>query len=143
MSDQETIEDSWIAEQRKVVEDYLRDQGVDHRGVGEYPAFHVYPYLALWAVQSKKTLGMIGWWAISGDVPTDYISGSEGRHPRIALRAFAREWRKLSGSMLRGEERPDYVIGTRDQWPILGDLLQRRAEILQDYADDADLWNLE
>jgi non-ribosomal peptide synthetase component F len=103
---------------------------VEHLGVGEYPAFHVHPYLALWAVQSKKAPGQVGWWTVTGDLPADYIGSSEGKHPREALRAFARRWREASELMLRGERHPDYSIGTPDQRPELGDLLQRRAEII-------------
>ena len=100
---------------------------VDHGGVGEWPAFHVDPYVALWAVQSKRTPGAVGWWAISGDLPTDYISSSDGRHPREALRAISRSWFEVSDFMLRGEQHPTIKIGPPDQWPILGDLLRRRA----------------
>ena len=82
-------EDTWIASQRKVVQEYLEREGVDHLGVGEYPAFHLHPYVAVWAVQSKKAPGWVGWWAISGDLPTDYVSRGKIAHPREALRAFA------------------------------------------------------
>jgi hypothetical protein len=133
-------ENSWIEAERKHAEEYLREQSVEHLGVGEYPAFHVHPYLALWAVQSKRSPGAIGWWAVTGDLPADYVSGSEGRHPRDALRAFARLWREASEFMLRGEPHPDYNIGTPEQWPKLGDLLRRRAEIIQRYADDDEFW---
>ena len=132
-------ENSWIEVERKHAEDYLRELRVEHLGVGEYPAFHVHPYLALWAVQSKKFPGSVGWWTVTGDLPADYVS-SESRHPREALRAFARHWREASEFMLRGEPHPDYDIGTPDQWPELGSLLRRRAEIIQKYADDDELW---
>lgn len=134
-------EDNWIEAQREQVEDYLHVEGVDHLGVGEYPAFHVHPYLALWAVQSKKSPGWVGWWVISGDLPTDYVSSSDGRHPRKVLHAFARRWRELSGFMLRGESHPACSIGTPEEWPELGNLLRRRAEILEKYADDDELWS--
>jgi hypothetical protein len=77
-------EEKWVAEERQKVIDYLFSQHCEHGGVGEWPAFHVDPYIALWAVQSLKTPGRIGWWAISGDVPTDYASSSSGYHPRSA-----------------------------------------------------------
>lgn len=135
-------EDSWIQAQRKDAVGYLRRQRVKaSRRVGKYPAFHVHPYLALWAVESKRSPGSIGWWAITGDLPTDYISSSEGRHPRDALRAFARHWKELSKFMLRGEAHPDCRIGTPREWPELGDLLRRRARIIQRYADDDGIWS--
>lgn len=59
-------EDTWIETERQNAEDYLRRQRIEHLGVGEFPAFHVHPYLALWAVQSKNSPGEIGWWAITG-----------------------------------------------------------------------------
>lgn len=133
-------EDKWIQDQRENAEDYLRVQQVQHLGVGEYPAFHVYPYLALWAVRSLRFPGRVGWWVITGDLPSDYVSSDEGRHPREVLRAFALHWQELSSFMLRGEEHPDVRIGTPDQWPMLGDLLSRRARILQRYADDEEIW---
>ena len=133
-------EDAWIEAERKHAEDYLRKQGVDHLGVGESPAFHVHPYLALWAVQSKASPGWIGWWAVSGDLPADYISRSEARHPREALRAFARQWREVSGCMRRGEPHPDYRIGSSEERSALGELPGRRAETVQAYVDDDAIW---
>lgn len=137
----ESNEEKWIEDQRALVEKYLRQQGVDHLGVGDYPAFHVHPYLALWAVQSKKAPGQVGWWCCSGDLPTDCISSRDGRHPREALRAFSRNWKELSACMIRGEPHPDFSIGTPDLWPELGPLLKARAEVLRQYADDDSLWS--
>jgi len=43
----------------------------------------------VWAIESAVEPGSIGWWVISGDLPTDY-AGSDGLlDPREALRAFA------------------------------------------------------
>ncbi len=131
---------AWIKAQRRAVVRYLRRERVDHLGVGDYPAFHVHPYFALWAVQSKKAPGSIGWWAASGDVPIDYISGTRVAHPRAALRAFARKWREVSGYMLRGQEHPNVMIGDPEQWLELGDLLRRRARILRHWVQDEEIW---
>jgi hypothetical protein len=132
---------AWLLKQRKTVEKYLRAEHVDHLGVGTYPAFCVHPYLALWAVQSKQRPGWVGWWAISGDLPTDYISSSRRRTPRAALRGIARQWREAARYMLQGRPHPDYQIGTPEDWPELGDLLRRRARIIQSWVDDATLWS--
>jgi hypothetical protein len=139
-TDSET-EEQWIATQRQYVIDYLAREHVEHLGVGEYPAFHVHPYLALWAVQSRGSPGAVGWWALSGDVPADYISSSEGRHPREALRAFARHWQDWSAQMLRGETHPDYRLTAGQESPELGDLLRRRAELLAKFVDDEEVWD--
>ncbi len=133
-------EDKWISAQRKVVEEYLRREGVDHLGVGEYPAFHVHPYLAVWAVQSKKAPGWVGWWAISGDLRTDYVTRGKIAHPRQAIREFAQRWREVSEYMIRGEAHPDVRIASPNEWPRLGPLLRNRADILQRYVDENDIW---
>ena len=137
MPDEET---AWLKAERQRAMDYLRAERVDHLGVGEDPAFHVWPCLALWAVQSKSNPGWIGWWIVTGDVPSDYISSKDGRHPREALRAFAAHWSEVSAFMLKGEAYPTCRIGTPDQWPQLGHLLRTRAETLQRYADCDEFW---
>lgn len=133
-------EERWIREQRARVVEYLEKQGVDHRGVADYPAFHVHPYLAFWAVQSKQAPGQVGWWAVSGDCPTDYLGSADGRHPRDAMRALALRWREMSAFMLRGEKHPTCSIGTPETWPELGALLSGRAETLLDFSKDDSLW---
>jgi hypothetical protein len=133
-------EEEWVAEERQKVIAYLASQNCEHGGVGEWPAFHVDPYVALWAVQSRKATGRIGWWAISGDLPTDYMSSSCGYQPREALRHFSAEWLNVAESMKRGEEHPGTKIGTPELWPSMAPLLERRAHLLKDYADDDSLW---
>ncbi|HEX7897444.1 MAG TPA: DUF4826 family protein [Planctomycetota bacterium] len=121
----EAEEEAWVLGQRKVVEDYLRTQGVDHGGVGEWPAFHVLSYVALWAVQSKKTPGRVGWWALSGDLPTDDQSSADAAHPRQAIEGFASLWLEAAERMSRGERHPDFSVGDPADGPALSDLLRR------------------
>jgi Domain of unknown function (DUF4826) len=134
-------EDAWVADQRNTVLAYLQREGLHHPHVGDWPAWHLRPYLAVWAIESLVAPGRVGWWAISGDVPTDYVSFTDAEHPREVLRHFARQWAEVSSSMLRGQEHPDTVIGTPDQWPELGDLLKRRSALLRRFADDDSIWN--
>jgi hypothetical protein len=134
------VEERWCAEQRTQVEDYLEVQKIDHGEVGEWPAWHAAPYVAVWAIESKINPGWIGWWAISGDLPTDYISAETVKHPREAIRSFAVVWAEVSGYMLRGESHPSIKIGCPDDWPMLGDLLKRRSELLAQFAEDESIW---
>lgn len=133
-------EQVWFAEQKKQVEDYLQAERIEHLGVNEAPAFYVYPYIALWSVQSKVAPGYIGWWAISGDVPTDYISSDNCKSPREALRCISIRWLEGADHMLRGESPPGFNIGTPEQWPLLGELLRKRAMVIQEFAEDESLW---
>ena len=141
MITQQPDEDGWVAEQRGMVLAYLQREGIQHGEVGEWPAWHLLPYLAVWAIESFAARGRVGWWVISGDVPTDYVSFGDADHPREVMRHFARQWAEVSSFMLRGEPHPENTIGPPDQWPELSDLLQRRAELLRRYANDDSLWD--
>jgi hypothetical protein len=68
------------------------------------------------------------------------MSSRSGYHPRDALRHFSAEWRSVAQSMRRGEEHSRTKIGTPEQWPTMAPLLESRAELLRDYADDGRLW---
>ncbi|QWV94297.1 DUF4826 family protein [Geomonas oryzisoli] len=134
------IEERWCTEQRSEVQDYLLGQNVDYGEIGEWPAWHVAPMVAIWAIESKVNPGWVGWWAISGDVPTDYISAEKVKNPREAMRVFAKVWAEVSGGMLRGESHPTIKIGNPENWPELGNLLKRRSDLLAQFAEDDSVW---
>lgn len=131
----------WIRAQRAEVVVYLDRQGVQHRGVAARPSWFLWPYVAVWSVESQARPGVTGWWAISGDLPKDYVSAHDAHDPRAVLSHFAREWAELSAAMLRGEPHPDTNLGTPEEWPELGDLLQRRSLVLARFAQDDRLWS--
>ena len=62
--DDPEFEERSCKQQNARVENYLRSQGVEHGRVGEWPAWHVVPYVAVWAIESRVRPGSIGWWAI-------------------------------------------------------------------------------
>jgi len=133
-------EPRWIRAQRADVIAYLTRESVHHRGVSQEPLWFVYPYVAVWSVESQATPHVIGWWAISGDLPTDYVSGHDAHDPRSVLAHFARKWGEASAAMLSGQPHPEITIGTPDQWPELGDLLRRRSLLLTKFSEDTHLW---
>jgi hypothetical protein len=143
--DDPKVEEAWIMEQRAAVENYLRSQRVKYGQIGEWPAWHVVPYVSVWAIESRSERGAIGWWAIAGDLPTDYISGKDVTpvHPREAMRAFARQWLRLVESSKQGQELEDYRIAGDSSPQELAPLLQSRAQLLLQWADDDSLWNVD
>jgi hypothetical protein len=134
-------EAGWIRDQREALLEYLAREQVSHNGVPERPDWLIAPYVAIWSVESKKRPGAVGWWAISGDVPTDYMSSSEIRDARMAMRVFSRRWAKASKQMAAGVEPEEFRIGKAERWPQLAPLLASRAKLLGDWADQDDMWS--
>ncbi|HBH38930.1 MAG TPA: hypothetical protein DDX06_11185 [Curvibacter sp.] len=138
--DDPAVEERWCAERRAEVAAYLAREKVVHGEIGEWPAWHIAPIASIWAIESKKSPGWVGWWVISGDLPCDYVSASDIKHPRDALRAIAESWLAQSEVMARGETSPELSIGPREEWPSLAPLLKSRASTLLDIADDHEVW---
>src|SRR6185312_5607819 len=113
-----------------------RQDGLRHGEIGEWPAWHVAPYVSIWAIESVVAPGSVGWWAICGDLPTDYCSCEEPRHPRTAARTFAASWRAAAADV-----RPDGTLGETDLPASLSDMLRSRAEILENWADNDENWS--
>jgi hypothetical protein len=141
--DDPDVEERWCALQRKVVTDYVHAQNVKHGRIGEWPAWHVAPYASIWAIESHARPEWIGWWVISGDLPTDYISSADvepPQHPRKAIRIFARNWLELVKAWKDGREIENFRIGGPGMHDELGPLLEARATLLVQWADDDSLW---
>ena len=140
--DDPKLEAEWLTKQRETVLRHLQGEGVQHGGVASDPDWFVAPYASIWAVESTTTPDAIGWWAISGDLPTDYLSGEEVADARVAMAAFARRWREVSACMLKGERHPTVKIGPPGREREFGDLLSRRAGILEDWVKDDEMWQV-
>ena len=138
--DDPEIQTHWVTEERRKLIEYLHREDVDHGGVPDEPDWLVAPHLAIWRIMSIKAPGAVGWWAISGDVPTDYISSGGIPDARTGMVKFSEHWSELSQCMLQGLPHPDVKIGTSDQWPKLGDLLLRRANLLAEIAAEDENW---
>jgi hypothetical protein len=134
---------TWCDQQRLQVTEYLRSQGLEHGRIGDRPAWHVAPYVSIWAIESLVQPEWIGWWAISGDLPTDYISAADiepPQHPRKALRAIAERWFSIVGAWGEGREYEGYLIAGGRQNRELAPLLNTRAKMLIRWTDDDSLW---
>lgn len=138
--DDPMVEEQWCQERRAQVEDYLLHEGVEHGRIGEWPAWHLAPYVSVWAVESKARPEWVGWWVICGDLPTDYVSAAKIKHPREAIRCFAERWRELARVMASGDRAPDIQIGPPEDGPSLSALLNSRASTLLVWVDDDAQW---
>lgn len=140
-SDEEpTIDDpdeaAWAGAQRERVVEYLASQHVDHAGVSYEPRWFLAPYVALWAVCSKANPDASGWWAISSDLPTDYIKCNHERDDADVLLSFSRQWKEAAAQMSVGKQVPGYRVGPAGGEKELAPLLLSRAEFLEDFAND-------
>ena len=133
-------EKKWCEERRAEVAAYLKGEGVVHGRVGEWPAWHVAPYVSIWAIESAVRPKWVGWWVICGDLSTDYVSAETIKHPRDAMRAISKRWLEISGYMSRGVKHPTMNIGASDTWPTIGLLLSSRAETLAKWVNDESMW---
>jgi hypothetical protein len=138
--DDPAVEEGWCNERRQQVTEYLSSQGVLHGGVGEWPAWHVTPYVSIWAIQSLLFPGSVGWWAICGDLPTDYISAASVKHPRLALRTFSENWKEVAACMFEGRPHPSTNMGPPEKRLELAPLLESRSAVLRQFAEDDSVW---
>lgn len=141
--DDPAVEEHWCDECRRIVTEYLAKQGLVHSEVGTWPAWHVAPYVSIWAIESLLAPDHVGWWAICGDLPTDYLSAATIKHPRIALLAFAEIWKEVAECMVKGVPHPDTSIGPSQPNPELASLLESRSDVLRRFAEDDSLWGTE
>jgi len=140
-SDSLAEDEAWCAHQRGVAVEYLAQQPATFGEVGEWPAWHLAPYVSVWAVESVIAPGSVGWWVICGDLPTDYASGLDTPSPRAAVATFASRWAKLAASMVRGDPQADCSIGTLADAVELAPLLKARSQVLEKWAEDDSVWS--
>jgi hypothetical protein len=123
----------WLAGQARQVEEYLARQRV--KAAAPENRWELAPYVAVWEIT--------GGWAISGDLPTDYVLDGAILNAREAVRFFAAKFAEMAECMAAGRRYPGTTIGDPDnagQQRHLGELLGSRAETLRDFADDDGLW---
>lgn len=55
--DDPAVEEKWCSERRSELAVYLKREGVTHGSIGEWPAWHIAPYVSIRAVESAKRPG--------------------------------------------------------------------------------------
>ncbi|WP_267388708.1 DUF4826 family protein [Sphingomonas sp. GC_Shp_3] len=133
-------DDEWCAKQREQVIVYLSDEGFHSPTVGDWPAWHVTPVVSVWAVESVEYPGAVGWWAVSGDFPTDYITCSGDRSPRQALREIGDRWRKAAALWADRKSADGFGLRNAANEHELAPMLAIRAELFLNFAADDRNW---
>jgi hypothetical protein len=130
----------WVEESREKAYSYLESQGIRNPNVGEWPAFEVAPYFAIWAIESQASPGKIGWWAFTGDCPSDYVSEDGSCHPRSALQTLISNWENYVSYLKRGTQPPETSFGSHSDPKELANLLVERISLLKGWGNDDKLW---
>lgn len=138
--DDPSADAAWLAAQRTEVEAYLAAEGLDHGGVAVEPDWYEPEVLAVWRVRSGTAPNRLGWWAVSGDVPTDYVTATSDMDARSAVAAVAVRWQAAAARMAQGLPPEGMALGAREEWPTLAPMLRSRADTLAAWAADAELW---
>ena len=141
--DDPAVEERWCSERRREVSEYLAKEGVLHGKVGSWPAWHLAPYISIWAVESLKAPGHVGWWVICGDMPTDYLSAATVKHPQRAMLAFADRWQEVADNIRSGVPHPELQYGEPKNDPQRAVLLENRSDVLRRFAEDESMWSPE
>ena len=131
--------EQWVTGERRRVKAYLEGQGIVSPNV-EWPAFDVPPHFAIWAVESQRVPGKVGWWAFSGDCPTDYVSEDGNCHPRNALKLLLERWRAYVPPLKAGTQPAGVRFGDGASPEALGELLESRVGVLAGWFEDDELW---
>jgi Domain of unknown function (DUF4826) len=134
-------EQPWLDSEHARIAAYLDAAGVAHAGVAAEPDWYVYEVVAVWAVASTASPERVGWWAVSGDIPTDYIGSAGIGDARQALAAIAARWGAGADRMRAGMEPEGVSFGPRTEWPELAPMLASRAAHLAEWARDDELWS--
>jgi hypothetical protein len=133
-------EDRWYKERRQEVIAYLDNAKLTRGAVGDEAAWGLVPHISIWAVESAKSPGWVGWWVVCGDCPTDYVTCDGDRTPRTALRRFASRWREAATLLAQGRQHAEFTVGNPNEARNLAPILAARAEALSAIADDDDAW---
>jgi hypothetical protein len=133
-------EENWCAARAADVVACLQRQALAHGRIGEWPAWHVMPYVSLWAVESAHRPEWLGWWVISGDLPSDALAAHDLATPRDALRAFGKRWLLHAENLDRGQVPAPWAHLLHEALPKLAAQLKSRGVALQVWADDAASW---
>ncbi len=52
--DDPKIEQTWCDKQRTEISIYLQREKIPHAQIGEWPAWHIAPHVAIWAIESAS-----------------------------------------------------------------------------------------
>jgi len=135
--------EAWWAECRAKLLKKLSVDDIIHGAISHQPLSYAPDIACVCAIARLNDPEIVEWWAICGDVPTTYLSAADIPDPRTFLRVVSQRWRAATEAMEHGNPSAELTIGSPKDWPRLIPMLRRRADILEDWADDDAAWEEE
>ena len=132
-------EQEWLDEQEQNVLRYLNSENIAADGDLQIE-WCIAPIVALWRADCGDETQM---WIICGDLPTDFVRDSAIVDGRQAMKALCRRWLEVAGYLLQGAQHPKIQMGSglgAAEMKELGNLLQRRAMMLQEWTVNDAKW---
>ena len=128
MSEEDILK--WSRESYQKATAHMADKGVLIDTVSMDNSRYLAPLLAIWKIKSTDK----DWfWAISGDLPTDFMTEEGATDPRDAVRAFSLQW-QMKAEVIR-------VNPDADQTQLdFSALLIGRANGLYEIYEQEELW---
>lgn len=128
MTDAETQE--WVRLQFQRANLHLAEQGIIMESVAVAESRYLPPLIAVWKIHGLNKNVV---WAISGDVPVDYLPVAVAADAREAIKHFSYRWQmkaqQIMDNGISDQTSADYV-----------QLLVGRANMLYDLSESETLW---
>ncbi len=128
MTDAETQE--WVRLQFQRANLHLAEQGIVMESVAVAESRYLPPLIAVWKIHGLNKNVV---WAISGDVPVDYLPVAVAADAREAIKHFSYRWQmkaqQIMDNGISDQTSADYV-----------QLLVGRANMLYDLSESETLW---
>ncbi|MEG3768116.1 DUF4826 family protein [Alteromonas sp. 14N.309.X.WAT.G.H12] len=120
----------WVRTQLQHASKHLAENGIVVNSVDHGKSRYLMPYFAIWYVKSLENKA---YWALSGDLPADFIAGDNAQNAQEALRHFALSWQ------IKAENIERTNMADETQLKFAG-ILRNRAEKMHDFAEHDGLW---
>jgi hypothetical protein len=120
----------WVREQFQRANKHLAEKGVLFDSVVIEESQYLAPYVAIWKI---KALDGNFFWAISGEVPADFMPYESAKTARDALRGFSLRWQLQADNILHS--------GTNDKTQhAFADRLIVKAEAMYELFSNDEAW---
>jgi len=120
----------WAREQYQAATKHLADKGLVTSSVMVEDSRYIAPLVAVWKL---KLLDNTWVWAISGDLPSDYVAIEAAKTAKEAMRHFSMNWQLKAENIFNS--------APNEEQKMFADILISKAEGLYDLVNDEQLWS--